>query len=87
MAKAAARIDERRLKAILEGLGDRFDDAALARLTRSIRDGSPIRPPDGHGWDVGACIVTAGALVTMATVYLGKDGNRRRRRSRAKRKG
>jgi hypothetical protein len=75
MAKAKHGIDERHLKGIIQGMGARFSDAALARMMKSIHESKPIRPLDDQGWDVGAMLLVASALVTRATALMAEQGS------------
>jgi hypothetical protein len=52
---------------ILRAANARFSDAALRRLMTAIRNDKPLVPLDAEGWDVGAMLVTASALVARAT--------------------
>jgi hypothetical protein len=82
MAKAKRGIDERHLKGIIQGMGARFSDAALARMMKAIHEGKPIRPPDEAGWDVGAMLLVASALVTRATALMAEKGSADKRAKR-----
>jgi hypothetical protein len=44
-------------------------------LMTAIRDDKPIRPPDAAGWDVGAMLLVASALVTRATALMAEKGS------------
>jgi hypothetical protein len=92
---AGPKISEQYLKELLAGMGGRFQEDSLKRLMMAIRDDKPLEPPDAGGWDIGAMLVTASALVTRATALMGEKAsadNRAkprasRRRTRSVKKG
>jgi hypothetical protein len=71
---AGPKISEQYLRELLAGMGGRFQEPALKRLMTAIREDKPLEPPDAGGWDIGAMLVTASALVTQATALMGEKG-------------
>jgi hypothetical protein len=76
-------------------MGGRFQEDSLKRLMTAIREDKPLEPPDAGGWDIGAMLVTASALVMRATALMGEKGRAdkrakpraSRRRTRTEKKG
>jgi hypothetical protein len=81
---AGPKISEQYLSELLAGMGGRFQEESLKRLMTSIREDKPLEPPDAGGWDIGAMLVTASALVTRATALMGEKTSADKR---AKRRG
>lgn len=87
--------DERYLRGVADGMGIRFQTPGLKRLMTAIRDDKPLEPPDAGGWDIGAMLVTASALVMRATALMGEKASAdkrakqsaSRRRTRTVKKG
>jgi hypothetical protein len=65
-----ARSNNTNAAGILGAANGRFSDAALQRLMTAIRSAKPLVPLDAEGWDVGAMVVTASALVARATTLM-----------------
>jgi len=74
--------DERYLKGVADGMGIRFQTPGLKRLMTAIRDDKPLEPPDAGGWDIGAMLVTASALVMRATALMAEKGSTDKRAKR-----
>jgi hypothetical protein len=66
------KISERSVTELLTEAVARFPSSKLARLMAAIMNDKPIPPPDAKGWDAAALLITAGVLVTRATVIMGK---------------
>jgi hypothetical protein len=71
---AGPKVSERYLSGLLDRVGARFQEPALKRLMTAICDDKPLEPPDAGGWDIGARLVTASALVMRATTLMAEKG-------------